>query len=196
MTLYYADLLKDVILIAHFKQKMLPSNAMFDPKTDLFWLLVYYAMVGSVLLTELANAVTLHKSKLFRKMRTWKRVLSMLLSPLAPGVTHYTERRYRIDAEQCCKKSRADALPHLIHRGHACRRLRADFRANENAFEHSVQFTLLLLLIAVDRSSTRLVDSLAAVLLGDEIDTFLVLSSVLSCLSLVKERAPNCLERE
>ncbi len=187
--LYYADFLKDVYLIVHFKGKMLPADrGLVDSNTDSFLLAVFYAIVASVCVAEVANVITWVTSAIFKKsMATAKKVMSLLLTPLLPGLTQYWEDVLLKAAEQKHYREKShdyESWMQIKRLGGQLRRLRTQFRSNENVAEHFVQLTLLLILICVDRSDSRTVENLSKVLLGD-VNTFLLISAVLSVLSLV-----------
>ncbi len=185
MTLYYADLAKDVYLIYHFRSKMLPgTQAAISPQTNAFWLAIFYAMIGSVVATELANAFTLVRSGVFKSMSKGKKVLSLLFAPAMPGVVQYLEE----DAKRREKEASMEGgdISSFRNSRHEYGRLRARWRANENMLEHLPQLALLLLLICIDKSESRQVDNLALVLLGDRVNVFLAFSSIISLASLVK----------
>ncbi len=205
--LHYSDLIKDLLLISRIYMLGLAS-ARFDSHVGLaatFPNVVFGVVLASIVASELMNLVVMVAHPAFSRWPAYARVLAVVFLPIVPAVVLYMEylRSHEIaatvhrlddwltrpngkDATDDTKKKLV--LERRLSRAreslHSLTSLRADFRANENVFEHLVQVAVLLLIKFVESSPTRTVDSLGRIFL-ERNNEFVVLSAAISVFSIV-----------
>ncbi len=92
---YYADVIRDVVLAAQFKAKVVGQSAVTAEtiRNSAYPFAIFVAIVASLLLTEAVNFFALLLiSRFDGGLPPWKRFLIALAAPLMPGLTAYLEK--------------------------------------------------------------------------------------------------------
>jgi hypothetical protein len=197
--LHYFDLLKDFILLGKIWIIILGSNSsiLFQSNTT-FPVIIFWVTFAAIAMSELTNILTLLHSDAFPHWNRRQKLTSCICVPLMPAFVYYKELEQnfkKASVLQIMYKKR-DNLDNVLHRYaekdlqesrtklHALKILRTQFKSNENVVEHFVQLIMLLLIILVTKSDTKKVTSLDRIVLDDN-ETFLVISTIISCVSLL-----------
>ena len=205
VALYYADIVKDILLAAEFKSKVLGqidwSEETFSNKA--YPLIVFSLTVLSIVATEVLNIFLALTDDLTARLGYARRTCAAILTPLLPGVTLYIEKKKELEDVELCHSSLEakdgivkkqepgdnvgllSRLEKLHGQADEVRQLRAKIRANENVVEHFVQLCLFFVVILAELSSTRSVQTVGKFFLVDN-RGFVFLSIGLSLLSIVR----------
>jgi hypothetical protein len=197
--IHYLDIAKDFFLVWQIWVKIFGSNssALFDSDAN-FPVVVFWVTIAAITCSELTNIVTLLHCDTFTHWSKGQKLLSCIFVPLMPALVYYKELEQKLKSASAMRDLRKEEIyidqelynykaKHL----HKYRKqifklqiLRTQFKFNENVFEHFVQMIVLLLIIFNNRSATVKVTSLEKIIL-DNTDTFLIVSVIISCFSLL-----------
>jgi hypothetical protein len=189
---HYTDIVKDLLLVLHIMQN----------SQDIWYMLVYQVLIATIVVSEVLNLLVLLQHPVFYSWNLVNRVFAAALIPAVPAAVLYQEfllsetidksvRRLKCQSQ---KQNRSLEEANLVHarKGlHSLLSLRAEFRANENVFEHFVQLVVLSIMLImaspkshVGRFSTEGVIMLTELFVNQN-RVFVIISSMLSIHSLV-----------
>ncbi len=90
VVVYYSDIVKDVLLVAHFRRTMFAptseTGAVLAVAANPFAVAVFGVMVASIVVTELANLVVLCTSQVYRAWGWMAKVASVACIPVLPAI--------------------------------------------------------------------------------------------------------------
>ena len=203
VVLYYTDVAKDVYLAALIYTQVItqPGGFIFTGEAS-FPTAVFFAVVVSVSATEICNLLTLVSHPEFRTWAKTKRVLTATLWFLLPAYLIFDEFLHEMwlifevgkmrEVERREKGSSltwqnfvAAKLATTKNNIHRIRALLFELRANDNSFEHFVQFTVLSAIVLFSRTSSPIVAGFNKVFI-EEGSYLFVLSALTSLWSLVR----------
>ena len=197
LTLYYTDVCKDVLLADLIYTHVIVSvSAIKLSESDNFPVVMFLAIVASILVTELCNMVTLITHPEFAMWPRTKRVMSAILTPLMPAYILLTQLRYEMTLSwlvnrmkntkngeeraslECSWQRSREKLGKLAA-------LLYEFRANENSTEHLFQLVLLAIIIEFARTSSPILAGFNKVFV-EEGSSLVYISALVSVFSLVR----------
>ncbi len=170
VALYYADLAKDVFLVAQLKSKLLGDafGLSYDAvRNNLYPLTILALMAASLAATEVLNFLTIvlfvNSGSALRKM------LLCLSTPLLVGFGVYSAAKRALKVKVLCNGSRDrdrlhESLRSIRYAGYEEDRLHSLLLANENLLEHFVQSALLAVVLLAEESPTRAVQTAGNIL--------------------------------
>ena len=196
ITIYYTDIYKDIYiaLIIYNQVIIQPSGFVFEGKGS-FPTIMLLVIVASIAVTELNNLfIFINHSKL--KEWSMKTIISSAMGlPLLPAFISFKKLRQELKLLTLASKIKLkDNILWGWHSEATMTKIRSniiqldtllsEMRANENSFEHFVQFLVLLIILQGSKTSTPIVFGFNKVFL-DETYSLVYISAMVSLASLV-----------
>jgi hypothetical protein len=200
--LHYTDLVKDLLLVTKLGMMMVSSEDGFlHVSGSRFPCTVLAVICTSIIMSELANILTLTAHPEFSEAGRKKRCLLLIFLPAGPAYIRHKESRLLReqailihDIPLCLDTAQGKSITmnSIEARLSLCeskltslRILRSEIRSNENVLEHFVQLVVLIVILLVDLSSTKVDVSLGKFFLHEN-EGFLAFSAIISFVSLVR----------
>ena len=197
LTLYYTDVCKDVLLAELiYSHVIVNTSALTLSEEDNFPVVMFFAIVASILIAEFCNLVTLITHPEFAMWPRTKRVISAILTPLMPAYILLSQFWQELNLFQLVGKmknaKKGETRASLAYMWQKSREksvkmtaLLYEFRANENSTEHLFQLVLLAIIIEFARTSSPVLAGFNKVFV-EEGSSLVYLSALMSVFSLVR----------
>ena len=190
---HYADVVKDILLTIHLKNKVLGSTPL-DLETlsgSPYPFILICAFIAIILAIEVTNLMMMIISKrVSETMSKLEMFIMATLVPLAPEIIAYAAARERIKEVRLSRtlalsETSSEKLRSTMARRWNILLLKAELRSNENIVEHFPQLTLLLILILTELSATSTVQTIGNIII-DGNAFYVTIGIAISIFSLVR----------
>ena len=187
--LYYADIIKDILLAAQFKAKVLGQSAItLDTwANNAYPLAIFLIIVSSVVAVELVNAVVVVRHKFVTGLGLARRAMAGVLTPIMVGLAKFAEMELDVRLFDLRRRvgGGADDVSEINAIRHSLHALRAKMWCNENVVEHFVQLALLVTVFLAEESPTKTTQTVGNIITDANRD-YVALAVALGLLSVVR----------